>query len=196
MEAVLVRAIAATGSATNQAHWHGLHVRATSIERSNFAMTQSASADTSRKVIGYCVSTAQPAPSNSQAETLGPLRISWNSNSNSQQFQLPEEPLQNYEGFVNYKTLDGSVADSNEDQVYREFTRVVHTQESFFQFLHQFPKDELKNVAQACNLSNLAYTISELKVFASSVHSIQNIKMIWVSIWSKEVPHRYEFVNR
>ncbi|KAG0611221.1 hypothetical protein M758_7G124300 [Ceratodon purpureus] len=174
MEAVLVRATVATAGAVLQAgsHGHAIQVRVIAAERSS-KVAPAGAADSSRK--GSFRQSGFAAPhwsASSQSEMLqGPMRILWNSGCNIDQASriseetstiLDEEELE--EGFVNFETLDQSVADGNDDEVGCEYSRVVHTQESFTKFLRPLVSaKELKDVAQACYLSNLAYIISEIK---------------------------------
>lgn len=174
MEAVLVRATVTTAGAVLQAgvHGHAIQVRAILAERSSKLAPQGA-ADSSRK--GSFRQSGFAAPhwsASSQTEMLGPLRILWNSSSSIDQASriseetstiLDEEELE--EGFVNFETLNQSAEDGNEDEVDCEYSRAVHTRESFTKFLRPLVSaNELKDVAQACYLSNLAYIISEIKV--------------------------------
>jgi hypothetical protein len=181
MEAILFRATVATAGAVLQAggHGHGIQVRAILAERSSKLAAQGA-ANSSRKGSFRQSGFAAPHRSaTSQTEMLGPLRILWNgSSSNDQASRISEETstfLDDEElegsGFLNYETLDQSVADGNEDNVDCGYSRVVHTQESFTKFLRPLVSaNELKDVAQACYLSNLAYIISEIKVMHCSCH--------------------------
>lgn len=69
------------------------------------------------------------------------------------------------DGFVNHETLDQNVEDGGGDEDGIECSTVVHTRETFIKFLRPVVlASELKDVAQACYLSNLAYIISEIKV--------------------------------
>jgi hypothetical protein len=138
-------------------------VRASSIAIARCAPSLSsvgAAADSSRKGLrqsGF-LATQQYR---SQVEMLGPSRILWNSgNSNNDQPRrnISEECLESYERFLNYETLDGSVAEEDVSD------DVVHTRESFDKFLRHYPAAELKLVSQACYLSNLAYIIGDIKV--------------------------------
>ena len=177
MEAVLFRATVATAGAVLQAggHGQGIQVRAILAERPSKLAAQGG-ANSSRK--GSFRQSGFVAPHRSQTEMLGPLRILWNgSSSNDQASRISEETstvLDDEElegGFLNYETLDRSVADGNEDNVDCGYSRVVHTQESFTKFLRPLVStNELKDVAQACYLSNLAYIISEIQVMHCSCH--------------------------
>lgn len=127
---------------------------------------QGAAADSSRKGLRQSGSFLERHRSY-QVELLGPSRILWNSGSGCDQpRRISEEAViqGEYEGFVNYETLDGSVREEAGDGDSDGDVRVEHTRESFAKFLRHYPAAELKLVSQACYLSNLAYIIGEIKV--------------------------------
>ena len=163
MEAVLTRAIVAVGGAiVAGGYGHGNQVPAIGSS----IVAPRAPADSSRT--GSFRQSGFIAPhrlASSQTEMLGPLRILWNSGCSSDLASRTSEVskfLDDDKGFVSYETVDKSVV---KEEVGCEDSKVVHTQESFTKFLRPMGSaTELKDVAQACYLSNLAYIISEIKV--------------------------------